>query len=167
MKYWRELLILLLIIINVYLFKNREIVRPEIKVELSDRIFPSELKMEGKFAVPAQRIIYRQVPVEKMDTVACPRPVNMKLYGLLPENYATWRGDRLRITFFQPESGRFVQEDYALRVQKPDGLLSATVGLNYYSFSLQKRFAGNIYGGVNIALVNRKIYPGLSVTMQF
>ncbi|NP_835681.1 hypothetical protein Rm378p094 [Rhodothermus phage RM378] len=167
MKYWKEALLLILIAVNIHLYVNRTVYRPEVRVELSDRVFPSELKVEGKFAQPVKQIIYRETPVGKIDTVECPKPVDMKLYGLLPERYATWKGNTLRVTFFNPETGRFMQEDFALKVRKTHNLISASVGLNYYDFSFQKRFFGSIYGGVGVALVNGKVYPTLKLTVAY
>lgn len=167
MKYWKEALLLILIAVNIHLYVNRTVYRPEVRVELSDRVFPSELKVEGKFAQPVKQIIYREVPVGKIDTVECPKPADMKLYGLLPERYATWKGNTLRVTFFNPETGRFMQEDFALITHTPDNLLSASVGLRYYDFTYQKRLWGGIYGGGGIALVNGKVYPHVKLTLQF
>jgi hypothetical protein len=167
MKYWKEILIVVLLFSNAYLYANRTTYKPEIKVEFSDRTFPSELKLEGNFAQPIKRIYYKHLDTVYVDTTTCMQPTNFVIRGYIPENYATYKGNNLRITYFDPEKLRFVQEDFALITRTPDNLLSASVGLRYYDFTYQKRLWGGIYGGGGIALVNGKVYPHVKLTLQF
>jgi len=157
MRYWREVIILILVLANILLFNKKNKVITETKVVYVDKVVPQEVESPKSIALPQEKILYRQIDTSKVEKQEFSIPKQTKMIGLLPENYATYSKDRLKITYFDTQNMRYVQDVYSLREKYvPENILSFSAGIKYYELSYSRRLFGNFYAGVGVSLVDRK-----------